>query len=378
MTALQKRKKISFSGQGSKKLSLDLGCNANHRMKKLSLFNKIMFWLNMVLTILTFIAYILPFLAPKLFPFLSVLTLVLPLMLVLNFAFFLYWLLQLKRQMLLSGIVLLLGITFINKFYKFSETNLPEENRDFTLMSYNVRLFNLYDWLPRKDVPDSIMAFVKEQHPDILCLQEFTPLDNVSFKQYKHKFVYTNDYKSGKFGQAIYSKFPIINSGHIPFPRTDNHAIFADIKKGKDTIRVYSMHLQSIKISPDIHEKIDEEKSRVIFNRMSKAFKEQQLQAELVEKHKAECTYPMIICGDLNNSAFSYVYRSVKGKMNDAFEEAGSGFGKSYNFKYYPARIDYIFTAKELEVKQYTTFRNFVNSDHFPVMTRLAFEEKEE
>ncbi|MGV3460522.1 MAG: endonuclease/exonuclease/phosphatase family protein [Flavobacterium sp.] len=347
-------------------------------MKKLSLFNKTMFWLNMVLTVLTFVAYILPFLAPKLFPFLSVLTLVLPLMLVLNFAFFLYWLLQLKRQMLLSGIVLLLGITFINKFYKFSETNLPEENRDFTLMSYNVRLFNLYEWLPREDVPDSIMAFVKEQHPDILCLQEYTPLDNVNFKQYRHKFVYTNDYKSGKFGQAIYSKFPIINSGHIPFPRTDNHAIFADIKKGKDTIRVYSMHLQSIKITPDIHEKLDEERSRVIFNRMSKAFKEQQLQAEIVEKHKADCMYPMIICGDLNNSAFSYVYRSVKGRLNDAFEEAGSGFGKSYNFKYYPARIDYIFTAKEIEVKQYTTFKNFVNSDHFPVMTRLAFEEKEE
>ena len=79
-------------------------------MKKLSWFNKLMLFFNIVLTVLTFIAYILPFLAPKIFPILSVFTLVLPLMLVFNFLFFMYWLIQMKRQMLLSGIVLLLGI----------------------------------------------------------------------------------------------------------------------------------------------------------------------------------------------------------------------------------------------------------------------------
>ena len=344
-------------------------------MKKLSLFNKIMFFLNIVLTVLTFIAYILPFLAPRLFPLLSVFTLLMPLMLRLNFLFFLYWLLQTKKQMLLSGLVLLLGITFISKCYKFSSTNLPEEEADFTLMSYNVRMFNLYDWLPDGNVPDKIMEFVKEKDPDIVCLQEYSKRGKASFPAYKHKFIYGRD---GKTGQAIYSKYPIIDSGHIEFPNSGNNVVFADIVRAKDTLRVYSMHLQSIKISPDIHEKIDEEKSKMIFFRISEAFKAQQQQAELIEEHKADCPYPMIICGDLNNSAFSYVYRSVKGKMKDAFEEAGSGFGKSYNYKYYPARIDYVFTDKDIEVKQYTTFDKFANSDHFPVMTRLAFVKPEE
>jgi endonuclease/exonuclease/phosphatase family metal-dependent hydrolase len=328
----------------------------------------------MVLTVLTFIAYILPFLAPKLFPFLSVFTLLMPLMLILNFLFFLYWLLQTKRQMLLSGLVLLLGITFISKFYKFSTKNLAEDKADFTLMSYNVRMFNLYEWLPDADIPQKIMGFVKEKDPDIVCLQEYTSRADVSFPNYKHKFVFGRD---GISGQAVLSKYPIIDSGFIEFPNSGNNVVFADIIRGKDTMRVYSMHLQSVKISPDIHERIDEEKSKIIFRRLSDAFKKQQLQAELVEKHKNECPYPMIICGDLNNSAFSYVYRSVKGKMNDAFEEAGKGFGKSYNYKYYPARIDYVFTDKKLEVKQYTTFDNFANSDHFPVMTRLALIKEE-
>ena len=79
----------------------------------------------------------------------------------------------------------------------------------------------------------------------------------------------------------------------------------------------------------------------------------------------------------MNNSAFSYVYRIIKGNLKDAFEEAGSGFGKSYNFKYYPARIDYFFVEKEFEVKEFKSFDTFYNSDHFPLSTRLEFRKEE-
>jgi endonuclease/exonuclease/phosphatase family metal-dependent hydrolase len=339
-------------------------------MKNLSWFNKVVLWLNIVLTVLTIIAYILPFMAPKIFPLLSVFTLIMPLMLVFNAIFFVYWLLQLKRQMLLSGIVLLLGITFVNKFYRFSAKVIEVQEEDFTLMSYNVRLFNLYKWLPDTDIPQRISAFVNDQDPDIVCLQEYNKLGDSAFSQYRHSFIFTPQKQSG---HAIFSRYPIINTGDIQFPGSANNVVYADIKKGTDTLRVYSMHLQSIKISPDIHENIDEQKGKVIFYRISEAFKRQQLQAEIIREHKNECRYPMVICGDLNNSAFSYVYRIVRGDMNDAFEQAGSGFGRSYNYKYYPARIDYIFADKALEVKQFETFSKFVNSDHYPIITRLGF-----
>ena len=141
--------------------------------------------------------------------------------------------------------------------------------------------------------------------------------------------------------------------------------------KQKDTIRIYSIHLQSIKISTDIHENIDEEKSKFIFKRLSEAFTIQQQQAEIIKAHFETCKHPKIICGDLNNSAFSYVYRTIKGDLKDAFEEAGTGFGKSYNFKYYPARIDYFFVEKSIIVKQFKTLDTFFQSDHFPQITRL-------
>lgn len=89
--------------------------------------------------------------------------------------------------------------------------------------------------------------------------------------------------------------------------------------------------------------------------------------------HKNQCHYPVIICGDMNNSPFSYIYRTIKGDLNDCFEEAGNGFGQTYKFKYYPARIDYIFANKKIKVKSFTTFAQFENSDHFPIMTRLSF-----
>lgn len=349
-------------------------------MKKLSWFNKAMFFFNIVLTVLTFLAYVLPFLAPKLFPILSVLTLILPLFLILNGLFFLYWLIQFKKQIFLSGLVLLMGITFINKFYKFSAINLPSEEKDFVVMSYNVRLFNLFDWLPDTDVVTYIRTFINDKNPDILCIQEYSSGAQIDLKVYPHRYVHMqgNQIKSG---QAIFSKFPIIEEGNLTFPNSNNSVIFADIKKGKEIIRVYNMQLESIKISPDVNEisenidVINQRKSEMVFNRISTAFKKQQQQAEIIMNHKKDCKYPIIICGDMNNSAYSFVYRNIKGDLNDTFEEAGSGFGNTYHFRYYPARIDYILADPSMEVKSFESFPDFVNSDHFPIMTRLSFDE---
>lgn len=348
-------------------------------MKNLSWFNKGMFFLNIVLTLVTFTAYVLPFLAPKSFPFLSVLTLFMPLFFILNGLFFMYWAIQFKKQLIVSGLVLLIGITFINKFYKFSAPEVIKEEKDFTVMSYNVRLLNVFKWIDRDDVPSDILNFINDKNPDIVCIQEFSSSGNIDLKVYPHRYIFMNGDKI-KTGQAIFSKFPILNQGKITFPNSSNNVIFADIKKGKDIIRVYNMHLQSIKISPDVDEidenieVINQQKSQMLFIRISKAFKQQQQQAEIFKEHKMKCTYPTIICGDMNNSAFSYVYRNIKGNMKDSFEEAGTGFGETYKFRYYPARIDYIFADEKMSVKKFENFPRFINSDHFPIMARLSYE----
>nr|WP_294785396.1 endonuclease/exonuclease/phosphatase family protein [uncultured Flavobacterium sp.] len=349
-------------------------------MKNLSWFNKIMFFLNIVLTVFTFSIYILPFLAPKSFPLLSVLTLFMPAFFFANGFFFVYWAIQFKKRLILSGLVLLIGITFITKFYKFSAKEYVQDEKDFSIMSYNVRLFNVFKWLDRDDIPENIKSFIDEKDPDILCIQEYSNSAHLDLKVYPHRYIFIDGIKI-KTGQAIFSKFPIISEGNIIFPRSDNNVVYADIKRGKDIIRVYNMHLQSIKISPDVSEisddidNVNQQKSQRIYARISKSFKQQQEQAEIFKEHIKKCQYPIIICGDMNNSAFSYIYRSIKGKLKDAFEEAGEGFGATYKFKYYPARIDYIFTDSKMKVKQFESFSDFENSDHYPIMTRVSIDQ---
>lgn len=340
----------------------------------MSFISKTMLFFNVVVAFTTLMAYLLPFLAPKWFPFLSVLTLFLPFFLVVNLMFFMYWLLQFKKYIFVSGLVLLLGITFINKFYNLKPTTLPKSEKEFTIMSYNVRLFNKFNWNKKANIPTKIAEFVTEKNPDILCVQEYSNLEKTQFSNYKYKHVF----KEGKniiVGNAIFSKYKIIDKGVINFPNSTNNAVYADIIKDKDTLRIYSMHLQSIKISTDIEEeeiqKMNESKTKYIFRKISSAFTKQQEQALLLKQHYTNCKYKKIICGDMNNSAFSFVYRTIKGSMQDAFESNGEGFGKTYNFKYYPARIDYIFADKNIQINSFETSNDFYNSDHFPLISRL-------
>jgi len=340
----------------------------------MSFISKTMLFFNVVVAFTTLMAYLLPFLAPKWFPFLSVLTLFLPFFLVVNVLFFMYWLLQFKKYIFVSGLVLLLGITFINKFYNLKPTTLPKSEKEFTIMSYNVRLFNKFNWNKKANIPTKIAEFVTEKNPDILCIQEYSNLEKTQFSNYKYKHVF----KEGKniiVGNAIFSKYKIIDKGVINFPNSTNNAVYADIIKDKDTLRIYSMHLQSIKISTDIEEeeiqKMNESKTKYIFRKISSAFTKQQEQALLLKQHYTDCKYKKIICGDMNNSAFSFVYRTIKGSMQDAFESNGEGFGKTYNFKYYPARIDYIFADKNIQINSFETLNDFYNSDHFPLISRL-------
>jgi endonuclease/exonuclease/phosphatase family metal-dependent hydrolase len=343
-------------------------------LKKMSFISKTMLFFNVVVAIITLMAYLLPFLAPKWFPFLSVLSLFLPFFLVVNLLFFMYWLIQFKKYIFVSGLVLLLGITFINKFYNLKSTTLPKSEKEFTIMSYNVRLFNKFNWNKKANIPTKISEFVTEKNPDILCVQEYSNLEKTQFSNYKYKHVF----KEGKniiVGNAIFSKYKIIGKGVINFSNSTNNTVYADIIKDKDTLRIYSMHLQSIKISTDIEEeeiqKMNESKTKYIFRKISSAFTKQQEQALLLKQHYTDCKYKKIICGDMNNSAFSFVYRTIKGSMQDAFESNGEGFGKTYNFKYYPARIDYIFVDKNIQINSFETLNDFYNSDHFPLISRL-------
>lgn len=348
-------------------------------MRKLSILNKFAFFLNIILTLVTLVGYLLPYVAPKKFPVLSVLSLGLPFLLLLNLLFLLYWGLQGKRQIILPTLVFIIGLPFFNLFYKINYSNKQKQPDDVVIMSYNVHLFNKFEWMPNVEVTDDVAAFVKINKVDIVCLQEFTPNAKFRLPGFNYKHIITKG-KNIQSGLAIYSKYPIVNRGNLNFENSNNNAIYVDINLKGTIVRVYTMHLESIRIGNDINttpNEIDETKSRKIFNKLKTAFTDQQSQAEAIKEHRKDLKIPVIVAGDMNNSAFSYVYRTIRGELNDSFVEAGKGFGKSYDFDLYPARIDYIFTDKRFQVNQFSTFQDFRKSDHFPIITHFTISKEE-
>ena len=340
-------------------------------MKKLHLFDKIVFVLNAIVATVLLLSLILPFLPPKTFSFLSVLSLGVPLLILLNVLFFLYWLIKIKKQLVLSLFVLFIGYVIHGSLYKFSSSNDIHIDNPIKVMNFNVRLFNLYDWIKENDIDVKIVKFIQSENPDILCIQDYHTNSKVDLSFFKYKFEKISGNKIHN-GQIILSKFPIINSGSLEFPNTNNNAIFADVVKGKDTIRIYNIHLQSLKIDTNV-EKLKEEGSERLFKQVENTFKRQQFQSELFLLHKSQCAYKIIICGDFNNTAYSYVYRKIRGNLNDTFKEAGSGFGRTYDFKFFPVRIDFIFADDSFIVNTFKTYDNDL-SDHYPIMTSLSLE----
>ena len=242
-------------------------------MKGLRFYDKILFALNSIAAFLLLCSYLLPFVSPKDFSVLSVLSLAVPLLIVLNLVFLLYWLLKVKRQLLLSLIALLVGFNHVFSLYKFTSSKDVQDPENFTVMNYNVRLFNLFEWLPSKTVETDIAQFIKNEQPDVLCLQEYHKGTGFHLNGYEvYEQLSTSKVKSG---QAIYSKFPIINSGSVTFPNTSNNAIYVDIIKDSDTIRIYNLHLQSNKINPEVSE-LTKETSENLLKRVGKTFKMQQ------------------------------------------------------------------------------------------------------
>ncbi|MEC8723932.1 MAG: endonuclease/exonuclease/phosphatase family protein [Bacteroidota bacterium] len=271
---------------------------------------------------------------------------------------------QLKRPWILSAVVLLIGFSHIKSSFNFKSDNLIDED-GIMIMSYNVHLLNLYQWINKNTVPSEVQTFVKTQSPDILCFQEYQSSIALDLN-YPYSF---NPQSNSKSELVIFSKFKFIKTGVINFPNSANRSIFSDIKIKSDTVRVYNLHLQSTGINTAVKE-LSSNESDELFTKLSTTFKSQQLQAELVASHMRSSPYKIILCGDFNNTAHSYVYRLLKSNLTDTFESAGEGFGGTYSFDYFPLRIDFILVDPSFEVLNYTK-HPISSSDHFPISSRL-------
>lgn len=336
----------------------------------MKMFNRLMIIGNLVPAILLLLACITPFTPPTRLPhFFSFLSLGVPFLVVANLGFFIYWLFMRKRLAWISFVVLFASYIFLGSFFEFRLRESPVLKEHLSVMTYNVHHFdNRTKQFTETGIDSQIRSFISEQDPDILCFQEYDMGQEKHFSQYPYRYI--ND-SPGKSEQAIFSKFPIVEEGSLDFPETSNNAIYADVLYEQDTIRIYNVHLQSFKVLPS-RSLLSIENSEKVVGKLNNAFPKQHRQAAQLIGHRQKTTHPLIICGDFNNTQFSNVYRSIKGEMVDSFDEAGTGYGRTFHFRYFPLRIDFILADETyFEVEAHKNYSVRL-SDHFPIMASFS------
>ncbi len=332
-------------------------------MKKTKTSHKIIFVLNIVFAAILIFLYATTYISPLDVKIVGVLNLFTIPFILINILFLLIWTIKLKKQLLLSLIVLLLGWFHVQKIYKFS-SNVEYTADGLSVMSYNVmQFYSLKD--KRKNTYEDIKAFVDQESPDIVCMQEFAISMENNFKDYKYKV--KND-TVDKLKTVILSKYPIIDSQLLDF-NSHNSGIYADIVIQNDTVRVFSIHFESLNIQKDIDVYL--ERPKLKFKQFKRVFPRQVNQFNIVEQHIVNSPYPVILCADTNNTPLSYLYNSLTSLgLKDTFKEMGQGYGRTYVFKGFPLRIDMIMVSEELKP---LLFKNYDvdYSDHYPILSKI-------
>jgi endonuclease/exonuclease/phosphatase family metal-dependent hydrolase len=358
-----------------------------------------------VLNIITAVLYLLSCLAPYIEPadswVIAVLGLAFPFLLAVLVGFIFLWLILKLKRVWFSIVVLLAGYKSINIFWAFNAASgfeYQKKPNQIRIASWNVARF--LEWKRNNNEKSQtrlkMLDQIKKQSPDILCLEEFFHSPDSAFYNNiseiramgypYYYFSYDPDGDLQYIGSAIFSKYPMLDTGLVRYfrPSIPEALVHADIKVNNDTIRIFTTHLQSVQFRQRDYEAISEIKnaedslysnSKTVLSKLRKAMALRGSQADIARQIMDDSPYPTIFCGDLNDTPNSYTYFTIRGTMQDAFLKKGFGIGRTYSSLSPTLRIDYILTDHQFEIKQFTRVVKYL-SDHFMIMADVELKKK--
>lgn len=367
------------------------------KMRKTSIPVKLLLLLNVIMALLLLCSYLAAYVPPDRFWPIAFVGLAYPVLVIVNLLFVIFWLILMRKYFIISLLTIALGWSYILTHIRFnSPTEIVNEQSTIKVMTYNVRLFDLYNWKDSKSrvTREKIFDLIYTEAPDIICFQEFYGGDEshynvidtlLSFQQakYFHVSYIRKKNRQTPFGIAIFSRFPIIHNQEVTSNTSGNNfCIYSDLLIGKDTVRVINTHLESIRFGREDYLFVSDiasnrtenhsisEGSLKIFGKMRSAYRKRAEQVRAVRAEIEKSAHPVILCGDFNDTPSSYAYHKVAQKLEDSFVEAGTGMGKTYAGIFPSFRIDYIFHDTAFSAYQFRTIQAEY-SDHYPVTTLL-------
>lgn len=319
-------------------------------------------------------------------------------------AFIVFWLFVKPRRALISVVAILFAYKPINNILPFRFTSSQDKEKPaaaIRVMTWNVAQFNVLDDKKHPEVKKRMFDIINEYQPDIACFQEMVAEDStirdhghmdeflkkLSYPDYFYSYNVKEDFWGyAHFGIIIFSKYPIVNKRTVSFYPHDYNSIFQyiDVVKGDDTIRVFNIHLQTLRFSrsnlkyieePTIGEEKTIKESKNILGKFKRGFLRRQVQADRIRAELEKSPYPVILSGDFNDLPNSYAYHTIGGTMKNSFVEKGTGLGRTFSGISPILRIDNIFVDNRFEVKQFIRIHKKL-SDHFPIFADVQLGEK--
>jgi endonuclease/exonuclease/phosphatase family metal-dependent hydrolase len=326
-------------------------------------------------------------------------TLSYPFWLAANLFFAGMWLIRRRAFGYIHLLAVLAGWSFVSTFVRI----LPGGNEEkgsggmkLGVMSYNVRLFDLYNWSENTRTRDLIFEQLRSSEAGVYCFQEFYYTSRKGIFETRDtllrllKTPYIHEKYTHKmtgeqyFGVVTLSKYPIVNKGELAFDNDQNNfCIFSDIAVEEDTIRVFNAHLASIRLQREDYRFMESggegsdrlEGSRRIAGRLRDAAKKRARQSDEIAEAIKNSPYPVVLCGDFNDTPVSYTYGRLSEGLEDSFVARGMGTGGTYIGKIPSFRIDYILHSDDIQTLRFKTYNEKL-SDHRAIEAMLSIEGK--
>ena len=177
-------------------------------------------------------------------------------------------------------------------------------------------------------------------------------------KDYPHQ---TRRPQDNYYGMAVYSRLPFDGEPEVKFlVQDDVPSIHADLKlKGGQTVRLHAIH-------PRPPEPIRDQNS---------APRDAELVLLAKEIGENQRTTPTVVCGDLNDVAWSFtsqLFQRLSGLLDP---RKGRGFYNSFSAssRVFRFPLDHVFISDEFRLLDLQRLPN-VGSDHFPIYIELSCE----